>query len=57
MIGQTNLIITPQCPQPTSHECNIYQHMHATYISNDFVCNKIRENISGCPYAFHFDKN
>ena len=33
VIGQTKFIITPQCTQPTSHVCTIYQHMHTTLTS------------------------
>ena len=33
MTGQTEVIVTPQCTQPTSHACIIYPLtiMHATY--------------------------
>ena len=46
VIGQTELIITPQCTQPTSHACITYQHMHATYVNSDFVPCEIWQNFT-----------
>ena len=46
LIGQTEFIITPQCTQPTSHACIIYQHMHATYVNSDLVPCEIWQNFT-----------
>ena len=44
VIGQTEFIITPQCTQPTSRACIIYQHLHAIYVNSDFVPCEIWQN-------------
>ena len=46
VIGQTEFIIFPQCTQPTSHACIIYQYLHATCVNSDFVPCEIWQNFT-----------
>ena len=41
LVKRSSLYVTPPCTQPMLHTCIIYQHMHATYVSSDFVRNQL----------------